>query len=163
MATLDLAVDGVGATDDFTLVAGASKTAAVAVPDDDDTSYILGVVVAQDLTFATSALLTGASISNVRVVLRVKGSVGDPEPFFQLVSGTPSAEQILAVGLSWAAINVDFPLAPDGSAWTKAAIDAAYIHLNAGGGTLAATTVYLTVTYTLGSSGVYRLPILGIG
>lgn len=163
MATLTLAVDGIGSIDGFTLAAGATKVAAVASPDDDNTSYLTdntGQV--QDLTFGTSALLIGSSISNVRITIRNKGAAGSaPNPHFLLVSAAPSSETFVAAGVDWASETFDFPLAPTGVQWNKPLIDNMSISLQSGGGSLSVTTIFATVTYTP-AAYESRLPTMGV-
>lgn len=164
MPTLNLAVDGVGGIDQFTLDAGATKAIAVALPDDDNTTTITGTInQTQDLTFGTSALLVGASISNVALRIRFKGAIGGTSPQLFIVSVAPSDPTALTVDVAYADVTVNYPLAPNGTAWNKAFIDNMYAQISLDGtaGTIVITSVSAVVTYTPGGYES-RLPMMGV-
>ena len=167
MATLTLAVDGVGGNDLFTLTAGATKVIAVAAPDDDDTTRITGSVTnVQDLTFGTSALLVGSSIQAVRLIVRTRGEAvfaGTDLAKARLVVGSPGDDQSLAQDPTYTTSTFTFLLDPAGNPWTKNSIDNCYCQLEVPvtGDTLTVTTVKMEVDYTVGGYES-RLPMMGV-
>lgn len=128
----------------------------VGFPDEDTTYVYTGILdEIEDFNHETSALLTGATITNVRVNVRAK------------VSHIPTNINIgVRVGLTrypaaaWTALTTSYinyykdwanNPAPPGNPWTKSDIDALQSSLQAGAAPKTSVTqVYLTVTYTPG-------------
>ena len=166
MATLTLAVDGVGANDLWTNFGGADKAASVASPDDDNTSYVTDSIGAvQDLTFANASLPAGAVIISVEIVCRnLVGIASESPPSMQLFVGASSNA---AVDLNNTAGYANtspgaYTTAPDGSSWDATDLDGIFVRL--ANTTLATnvrvTTLYANVTYRAPSG---NLPLVGAG
>lgn len=161
MPTEILAVDGVGANDAWTLTAGASKAAAVALPDDEDTTCITGTVgQIQSLLFADSAIGAGDTINSVTIILRSKGSsdLGTPASCKQQEGANLGTAFNLPKGVGYADITETArTLAPDGGAWNLTKLNNLAARLD-GGDDLASvvTTLFATVDYTLGAAGNNR-------
>lgn len=77
MATEQVQPSGIGTNDQWSLAAGASKVAAVALPDDDLTSYLSSSTTInrqQDFTCTPSTLAVGDTVTEVIVSARLKGN-----------------------------------------------------------------------------------------
>lgn len=74
MATLTFEATGTTTPDNWTLIAGASKVAAIATPDDDNSSYISSTTTDENVqTFTCSpSLPSGATISAVSIRVRAR-------------------------------------------------------------------------------------------
>lgn len=146
------------APDNWTLGAGASKVAAVALPGDGDTSYISAAVnnTEQKFQAAAPAVVTAADVINfVRIVtagrstsllssFRVGTAVG---------VGTALANIRTNVPTSYTTFNDDFALAPDGGAWTLTKLQSLFVRLVlAANRDMRVTSFYVVVDYTAGQN-----------
>ncbi|MDH7517079.1 MAG: hypothetical protein QHH19_01865 [Candidatus Thermoplasmatota archaeon] len=128
----------------------------VGEPDDDGTYvYTDRNEVAENFNHETSALLTGATISNVRVIVRARTKIeGVIHIGLKLFEGvTDYAPRSIPVNLEYSDYDWDWALKPGtGEPWSKADIDDLQSSIksdNLGkGDQLIVTQVYINVTYT---------------
>lgn len=153
--TATIEMSAVGALDEWTLAAGASKVAAINSPHDDDTSYITGAEgQKQDFTPGSlAAVPADAEITSVSVNMRAARDGGS--------NGTVRANHILeattvngttrVVGASYANFTDTYTAKPGGGTWTKADIAALIVQLENVTGdanVVRVTTLTLTVTWS---------------
>lgn len=158
MATETLACTGVGTHDEWDLTSGASKAAAVALPDDADTTHITGSPAAeQDLAFeAPSEIGEGDTINSVAWVVRVKSTGMSPAELTVHLNdgseaGTKGADVISDIGAGYADETQTHGTNWNEEPWAFADLANLELHLlqeNAFGSELKVTTAYLIVDYT---------------
>jgi len=153
----------------FTLGAGATRTIAVAKPDDADTTYISAAGGLSLVTVGTTAdtALTTETINTVTLRARARfvTTAGEPmqldmsdDGFSHLVSTTP------ALTTSYADYTLASATAPSGGAWTVAKVNSlvSRISNNSDVATLRVTTWSVEVAWTA-ASGVHGMTLLGVG
>lgn len=91
MATLTVVASGTTSPDNWNLIAGASKVAAIATPDDDNTSYISSTTTDENVqTFTCSpSLPSGATISQIAIRVRARRGGASNASFVVGYSFTP--------------------------------------------------------------------------
>src|SRR5438105_8780809 len=158
MATETLQVSAVSSPDQWSLIAGANKVAAVNQPDNDGTSFIRAS--ADDLTqqYAlsnTSTVGAGDTINSVTIWARLDDiDGGDPYRFGAVLGGSTSDTGDLfdLSSHTWTTKSLTLNTKPGGGAWTKADVDALEVFVtfgSSGGSTgLQCTTLYAVVDYT---------------
>lgn len=78
MATQNIACGAIGANDSWTLAAGATKVAAVAAPDDDDTTRLTDATSGhkQSFTLDSHTIPAGSKINSISLVFKAKSANG---------------------------------------------------------------------------------------
>jgi hypothetical protein len=149
-----LQVTSLAAAGSFTLGAGADVVSAVQLPDDDAASYITssgnGIT---EYNLANTVSLAPADIINfVRIVSRFRSNTGvntRNTAMIDLGGSFGNGTLNNYASTAFATFTDDFPLDPNGAAWTKANIDALLVgSRRTVQGIVDLTTLYIIVDYT---------------
>lgn len=159
MATTTAQASGTTTPDDWTLAAGASKTAAVALPDNETTSYIQSGATPgtyQTFTFAPD-LSVGDTITEVVVYARCKRGGASDCTFRVGYAFTPngggSQTNEVGIGVLEATVNyADFSFTDSGLSVVWGSNFTAWIR-NTQARQLHCTTFYIGLTYTPAGGG----------
>ena len=177
MATETLLLDGVvSGSDNWTLVAGASKVAACQSPDDDSSSYIqsgTSAGTAQRFTLADPAEIGSSDTINA-VTLRIRHQRGStPAGTIRGViylGGAQSAGTTATTSASWVDQSDSFSSRPGGGAWTLADLSSLEVAVQNGlARNVYCSTVEIVVDFTpyianhaLAASGIIAgAPVVG--
>lgn len=164
MATTTTQANGVGATDNWTLAAGASKTVAVNQPDDDATSYIQSGTTTNTYQYFTCspALTAGDTLTQIVANARCRrGGASDCTfrigyEFTPSGGGSQTGESGAGVLEALNAWN-NFTFTDSGLSVVWGSGMTFWIR-NTQGRQLHCTTLYLEITYTpVAGGGVLRL------
>lgn len=144
--------------DNWTLGAGASKVAAVALPDDGDTSYINAAVnnTEQKFQVAAPAVVTAADVINFVRIVTVGRSISLLSTFLTKLfysASTATSASHTNVPTSYTTYNDDFALAPDGGAWTLTKLQNLFASVRmAANRDMRVTSLYVVVDYSTNQS-----------
>jgi hypothetical protein len=158
MAQETLALIAVSTPDGFTLGAGASKVAAVALPDDGDASYISAALNNTEEKFqvAAPAVVTANDAINFVRVVTVARSTSTLASFFTKLfysASTSTGATRTNVPTSYTTLNDDYALAPDGGAWTLTKLQSLFASVRmAANRDMRVTSLYVVVDYTGGQN-----------
>lgn len=158
MAQETLGLTAVSTPDNWTLGAGASKVAAVASPDDGDTSYISAAVNNTEEKYqvaAPSVITANDAINFVRVVTvaRSTSTLASFRAGVAVGANTTLGTTHANVPISYTQLTDDFTLAPDGAGWTLTKLQSLFARLvMAANRDMRATTCYVVVDYTAGQN-----------
>jgi hypothetical protein len=158
MAQETLALTATTTPDNWTLGAGASKVAAVALPDDADTSYISAAVnnTEQKYQVAAPVVVTASDLINFVRIVTVARSTSTLASFFTKLfysASTGTSATHTNVPTSYTTFNDDFTLAPDGGAWTLTKLQSLFASVRmAANRDMRATSLYVVVDYTAGQN-----------
>lgn len=158
MAVITVQANGVTTPDDWSLVAGASKSAAVNQPDDDSTSYVGSGTTSGTYQYFTCApaLTTGDTITQVKLYCRAqRGGVNDTTfrigyTFTPNGGGTQTNEVaagVLTAVTAWG----DFDYTDSGLSVVWGSGFQFWVR-NTQGRDLHVTTFYVEITYTPGAA-----------
>lgn len=155
MATETVAAGGLGSPDDWSLAAGATKMAAVALPDDDGTSYITSTTTIntrQVFTCTPSVITTGSTITQVDVKARgVRGGANNVD-FYMGYSFTPNgggSQSGTSGTLTAVSAQTDFTYTHSGLSVAWGSALTIWIE-NLQAFNMRCTTFYVVLTYTPG-------------
>ena len=172
MALLErLALSAVEAPDNWTLGAGANKVVAVALPDDENTSYIFATVLTAveqqyDVAARTKIYAKIDSVTFRTRHIRTNPAAGAQYAKRMIVGASTVDLAAIGAPITYEDHDWNRTTQPDGSAWTMAAIDALKVRLiessGLGIGDMRITTGHIDVYGTPGGSGCW-LPVLGAG
>ena len=159
MSTENLAMSATGTPNGWTLNAGATKMAAVALPDDAGTTSISSGATAetiQEFTVGntTGAVASDALISSVQIVCRARRGaleVADANFLLTVEVGVNAIDgSSHTAGAAFADFTDSFLSKPGGGAWSKADVDDLVLRVrNTEAQDVEVTTLYVVVTYTL--------------
>jgi hypothetical protein len=158
MAQETLALTATTAPDNWTLGAGASKVAAVALPDDADTSYISAAVnnTEQKFQVAAPVVVTANDLINFVRIVTVARSTSTLASYFTKLfysAGTSTGATRTNVPTSYTTLNDDYALAPDGGAWTLTKLQSLFASIRmAANRDMRVTSLYVVVDYTAGQN-----------
>lgn len=167
MAQEILALTATTTPDNWTLGAGASKVAAVALPDDADTSYINNAVnnTEQKYQVAAPAVVTANDAINFVRIVTVARSTSTLASFLTKLfysAGTSTSSTHINVPTSYTTYTDDFALAPDGGAWTLTKLQSLFASVRmAANRDMRATSLYVVVDYTAGQNVSASEGVLG--
>ncbi len=163
--------DAVGPVDDWGLGAGPSKQAATQLPDDDDTSYILGSIVGDIQEFECDdpiGILAADTINQVNLKYRAKytGVSASATPGLRVGGGTlgEGAQQVLTT--AYVDYNDIFAKNPDGVNWSLADLKPLRLRVRVAAvsfGAVRVTTLIVEVSYTRASDKSQHTMLLGVG
>lgn len=157
-----------GTPDEWALAAGASKTAAVNQPDDEDVTCVEAAPTVADLTQAWAVAdpspTPPAVITRVVLHVRAKRTVGASVPFHAALelSGNVSNGAQRTLNAAYTGYSDEFTSKPGGGAWTWAAVSSmtARVVAELSPSTQRVTSVYAVVDYVPAGC---RLPLMGAG
>jgi hypothetical protein len=158
MAQETLALTATTTPDNWTLGAGASKVAAVATPDDGDTSYINNAVnnTEQKFQVAAPAVVTTNDLINFVRIVTVARSTSTLASFFTKLfysASTSTGTTRTNVPTSYTTLNDDYAFAPDGGAWTLTKLQSLFASVRmAANRDMRVTSLYVVVDYTAGQN-----------
>jgi hypothetical protein len=153
-----LALTATTTPDNWTLGAGASKVAAVALPDDADTSYISAAVnnTEEKYQVAAPAVVTATDIINFVRIISVARSTSLLASFITKLfysASTSTSGTHTNVPTSYTTFNDDFALAPDAGAWTLTKLQSLFASVRmAANRDMRVTSLYVVVDYSTNQS-----------
>jgi hypothetical protein len=149
--TEKLACSGTSTPDDWLLGAGADKVSAVAEPDDDMTSYIIGDSSDLQQRYSLSAPTTppGSTINSVTVSSRVHAFGAGVQRLGLALGGNTSESSDINMGGGWSTEAVALSR-PGGGAWDQTDLAAleVYIVRKASGTDNHCSTLFVEIDYT---------------
>jgi hypothetical protein len=161
MALATLACASIGTNDQWTLDGGASKVAAVALPDDDNTTRITETTINEKQSFNMDDLpAAAAGVVDVNVHSRGLKTGATNETYLHFIRLAGNITNGVSNTLTSGVYNnfVDLAMArPGGGSWAVADVNAMEVglhHDNAGANFVAVTTLYATVNYNVAAGGV---------
>lgn len=155
MAVENLSCSAEGATTNWILIAGDTKVIAVALPDNDTTSYIAsGTTINTVQQFALSnpsaSIASNATINSVTYYVRtLRGGTNNVNFTVTVVLGADTtASGTLTATNAWATLSGTLAR-PGGGSWSKADLTSSEIRIqNTQARTMYCTTLYLAIDYT---------------
>ena len=162
MPTATIQVAAVTSPDQWLLVAGADKVAAVNSPDDSDTSCLntsTGGTYGQQYSLAANSIPSGSTINSVSIYSRARVEASSANMSVRLSLGANDGPSFTRNYTTSYASYTDASTRPGGGTWTKTDIDNLEVEVYASVGSIRRriTSLWVIVDYTPPKAAMFLL------